>query len=220
MMASWWDLGEGSGYRGDELELYRITCPFCEESGKFSFEFRAKKRKPNSSKRLNFETLKCENCAGYVMVLWSASEYGAMNSLYEYNVLPWPLRLTEHPEHWPADIGRYWLQAHRNLRDENLDAAAVMARSALQLAVRGAGATGSGLKAEIISLVKAGTLPPLIGEWSHEVRELGNESAHPQPGAPATDKVDARDIVHFLDFLLEYLLDLPHQIEEYRKRRT
>jgi hypothetical protein len=220
MAGSWWSLGEGSGYRGEKLEVYRITCPFCEEKGNFSVSFTAQKRKPNSKKQLNFDTLKCENCAGYVMVLWSAREYDAMNPMHDYRVLPWPRKLTEHPKHWPEDIGRHWLQAHRSLNEDNFDAAAVMARSALQLAVRGAGATGGSLKSEIENLVKTGTLPPLIGDWSHEVRELGNESAHPKPGDPPTDKEDAGDIVNFLDFLLEYLLDLPHRIEQYRKRRS
>jgi len=57
-------------------------------------------------------------------------------------------------------------------------------------------------------------------EWSHEVRELANDSAHPEPNAPPTDPQDAEDIVQFLDFLLMYLYDLPKHISDYRKRRT
>jgi hypothetical protein len=165
-MDSWWQLGEGGGFEGSQLSLYRITCPFCLERGNFELQHRATKHKSNSRKTLNGDTYKCGNCAGFVMVLWSGSERIGRD-FHSYRVLPWPLKFTEHPEHWPVDIGRYWLQAHRNLRDENFDAAAVMARSALQLAVRGAGATGNTLKGEIESLVKVGTLPSLVGEWSH-----------------------------------------------------
>ncbi|MBU0699654.1 MAG: hypothetical protein ABIK98_06590 [Pseudomonadota bacterium] len=75
-MSSWWELGEWSGYRGGELATYQIQCPFCFEKGNFSTAFHATKKKPNSSKKLNFDTLKCENCAGYVMVLWSSNEHG------------------------------------------------------------------------------------------------------------------------------------------------
>ena len=70
------------------------------------------------------------------MVLWSASEYGHVHGLHDYRVLPWPLKLEKYPEHWPEQVGRYWLQAKRNIRDENWDAAAVMARSALQITLR------------------------------------------------------------------------------------
>ncbi|WP_143156573.1 DUF4145 domain-containing protein [Desulfacinum infernum] len=148
-MDSWWQLGEWYGQRGEELAVYQITCPFCMERGNFKTVFHAEKKKPSSGKKLNFDTLECGNCKGYVMVLWSASEHGHGHGLHDYRVLPWPLRYEKYPEHWPEAIGRYWLQAKRNIRDENWDAAAVMARSALQIALRDHGAKGKNLKQEI-----------------------------------------------------------------------
>lgn len=218
-MDSWWDLGEWSGYHGEELAVYQISCPFCLEKGNFSRSFHAEKKKPNSSKVLNFDTLQCGNCAGYVMVLWSATEgYGSRR--HDYRVLPWPLRFERFPEHWPEPVGRYWLQAKRNLGDENWDAAALMARSALQVALRDNDAKGKTLKQEIDDLAERGILPPIMKEWSDHVRELGNISAHPQPGQAATPLEDAKDIVRFLDFLLEYLYSLPHRINQYRARKN
>ncbi len=155
-MDSWWQLGEHSGYSGEELELGRITCPFCEERGNFDTARHAEKKKPNGAKTLNFDTLACGSCKGYVMCLWSAGSSG----LHDYRVLPWPMRVEKHPEHWPADVGRFWLQAHRSLADENWGAAAVMARSALQAALRGQGAAGVNLKQEIADLASRGLLRP------------------------------------------------------------
>jgi len=217
-MDSWWQLGEGSGYRGEELALYQITCPFCMERGNFKTVFHVEKKKPNSEKKLNFDTLECGNCKGYVMVLWSASEHGYGRGVHDYDVLPWPLKIEKYPEHWPEAIGRYWLQAKRNIRDENWDAAAVMARSALQIALRDYDAKGKNLKQEIDDLASKGVLPPIMKEWSDQVRDLGNDSAHPDPGQGPTNPQDARNIVQFLDFLLEYLYTLPHRIKKYRKR--
>lgn len=216
-MHSWWSLGEGSGYSGDKLQMYQITCPFCLEKGNFKTVFHAEKKKANSSKQLNFDTLECGNCKGYVMALWSAGEYSG--GLYNYKVLPWPLHIDSFPQHWPDDVGRYWLQAKRSLKDENWDAAALMARSALQVALRDQKAKGKSLKDEIIDLASKGILPPIIKDWSDEVRELGNDSAHPKPNQPPTNPNDANDIVEFLDYLLEYLYTLPHQIDQYRERR-
>lgn len=147
------------------------------------------------------------------MCLWSAGR-----GLHAYHVLPWPLRIEKHPEHWPANVGRFWLQAKRSLTDENWDATAVMARSAMQAALRDHQAKGSNLKQEIEDLALKGLLPPIMKEWSDTLRDLGNDSAHPMPGQAPTSHRDARDIVRFLDFLLEYLYDLPHQIAEYRER--
>src|ERR1051326_233322 len=219
-MNSWWDLGEGSGHLGSELDVYRITCPFCFERGKFALEHRATKKKPNSSKSLNFDTLKCASCAGYVMVLWSASEYGSgVHGLYDYRVLPWPMRIDKSPEHWPEDVGRFWLQAHRSATEENWDAAAIMTRSSLQAALRRHQAEGKSLKHEIDDLASKGVLPPHMKAWAHELRELGNDAAHPEGQSEKPSPQDVRDALRFLDFLLEYLFSLPHEIERYRGRK-
>jgi hypothetical protein len=233
-MDSWWELGEGMGSRGDKMEVWRLTCAFCGESGNFTLAFHGEKKKPNAEKRLNFDVYKCGNCAGFVHVLWSASRmaYG-MHGIYSYKVLPWPLAGKPEPsENWPKGMHRFWVQAHDSLANENWDAAVLMARSALQFIARHKGAKKGKLKQEIQELAAKGVLHPLMEEWSHEVRELGNESAHPdvatldpnavqivneEPNPP--DQQDAKDIVNFLDFLLFYFYDLPKQIEAYRKRR-
>lgn len=212
-MESWWELGEWSGQRGTDLALYQITCPFCMERGNFKIAFHAEKKKPNTHKALNFDTLECGNCKGYVMCLWSAS-----HDLHSFRVLPWPLKYEKHPEHWPANVGRFWLQAKRSLASENWDATAVMARSAMQVALREHHAKGANLKQEIEDLAGKGLLPPVMREWADTLRDLGNDSAHPKPDQQPTNSRDARDIVQYLDFLLEYLYDLPKQITEYRDR--
>lgn len=217
-MNSWWDLGEGIGFGGSELAIYRIECPFCGEKGNFSTDHHVEKRNPNSSKVLNFDTLKCENCAGYVMVLWSATTTGG-GGLHDYRPLPFPLKTVGAPEHWPQAVQRGWFQAHRSLEEELWDSAAERARSALQAALRDQNARGRGLIQEIDGLANQGILPPLMREWSHEVRLLGNISTHPEPQDEGVSPEDAKDIVEFLDYILEYLYDLPKRIEDYRNRR-
>jgi hypothetical protein len=68
------------------------------------------------------------------------------------------------------------------------------------LALRYSGAEGHTLAAQIDDLASKGILPPVMKEWSHEVRLLGNDSAHPQPGGSGTEPKDARDVVEFLGF--------------------
>ena len=55
-------------------------------------------------------------------------------------------------------------------------------------------------------------------DWSNEVRELGNKSAHPNPGETPSSAQDAGALVRFLDFFLECIYSLPHRIEEFRQR--
>jgi hypothetical protein len=212
-MNTWWDLGEWTGFDGNDLALFRITCPFCMEQGNFEIAFHAEKKQPNGNKVLNFDTLKCGSCAAYVQVFWSGG-----SGAHDFRVVPWPLKIDKSPDYLPEAIGRYWLQAHRSLLDKNWDAAAVMARSALQLALRENKAQGHNLKQEIDDLSSKGILPLIMKEWAHHVRELGNDSAHPKPKQPPTNPKDAKDIVQFLDYFLEYIYSLPKRIKEYRKR--
>ena len=219
-MDSWWQLGEWSGHHGESLAVSQITCPFCMEQGNFETEHHAEKNKANSRKKLNFDTLKCGNCSGYVMVLWSASEFGYGNGLHQFRVLPWPLKIERHPQDWPEAVGRYWLQAKRSLNGENWDAAVLTARSSLQAALRDQGAKGRSLKEEIEDLAAKAVLPPVMKDWSHEIRQLGNKSAHPGQADDPPNAQQARDLVNFLDLFLELTYSLPHRIAQFRQRHN
>ena len=193
-MDSWWELGEGMGQRGNELEVWRLTCPFCYEKGNFSLAFHEVKKKPNSSKRLNFDVYQCRNCMGFLHVFWSAGEFSfSGHGLYNFHVLPWPLKAKPEPsENWPEGMKRFWIQAHDSLTNENWDAANLMARSALQFVVREKEAIDGKLFAQINDLATKGVLHPLMKDWAHEVRLLANESAHPE--APVPTDVDPQDV--------------------------
>lgn len=87
------------------------------------------------------------------------------------------------------------------------------------MALRQQGAKGKTLKQEIDDVAGQGKLPPVMKEWSDELRELGNDSAHPRPGQAATSSENATGVVNFLDFLLRYLYTLPHKIAQHRQRK-
>ena len=218
-MRNWWEFGEWTGYEGHTLGTWRIRCAFCGQEGNFGTEHHVDKR-GQGGKVLNYDILACGNCGNYTMVFWSAARGGGRMGVHDYKVLPWPLETTDHPEHWPKDVGRNWVQARRSLEGKNWDAAAVMARSGVQLLMRYLKAEGRDLYAQIEDLGDKGLLPPVMREWSHEVRALGNESAHPRPGDEGADQRDANDVVEFLTMLLNMTYDLPHEIEQYRKRRA
>jgi hypothetical protein len=214
---NWWQLGEGSGYRSydDDLPLQEITCGFCGESGHFSVVSRVKKQHGGQNKELHYDVFSCQQCGNYTAVFWGMGNSG----LVGFHQVPWLRNTTKHPKHWPDDVGRYWLQAKRSIEASNYDAAALMARSAVQLTLRYQNATGSNLYKEIEDLGAKGILPPIMVEWAHEVRELGNSNAHPSPGADGTSAADAHAVVEYLTMLLKMVYDLPHQIAEHRVRK-
>jgi hypothetical protein len=116
--------------------------------------------------------------------------------------------MTGHPEHWPDDVGHYWVEARRSIEGKNWTAAALMARSAIQLAARAHGATGKNLKEEIDDLAAKGKILPVMQEWAHEV------------GTTGTGEKDAKDTVEYLGFLMRVMYDVPDQIKRYRTRKS
>lgn len=212
-MNSWWELGEHKGYVGTTLATYNIACGYCGEKGNFAQQSHLEK-KASKGKVLNYDILRCENCGNFTMAFWSAGY-----RLHDRLVVPPPLNYNTYPDSWPEDVGRYWLQAKRSQVSRNWDAAAVMARSTLQIALRKKGATGKNLFEEINHLFGTGDLPPLMKDWAHEIRLLGAESAHPASDSSLASQKDVADLISFLDFLLEYLFTLPAKIEHYRQRK-
>lgn len=216
MINSWWDFGEWSGGRGSELAIHLIDCPYCSEMGQLVFENKVEKKKPNDTKTLHFDTLKCGHCGNFVLIFWSAARNQA---IHDYLTIPYSLDARA-PGEWPKDISSRWVQAHRSLKANCWDAAVQMACTAMQMAIRTAGANGQNLKEEIEDLSTKGLLPSVMREWSHEIRVLRNDVTHPQPGQETISQRDAHDVVEFLDYMMQYLFTLPNKISEYRARRA
>lgn len=217
---NWWDLGEWSGTAGVDLAIYQIECAFCGENGSFETVQHLERKKPgNARKKLNYDTLQCGHCGNYMFAFWSAAEHGGGRGIHGCHLLPSYRQTTTYPDHWPAEVGNYWLEARRSIEGRSWTAAALMARSAVQIVARHNGAKGKHLKEEIDDLAAKSMILPVMREWAHEVRELGNESTHPKPGAAGTNEKDAKDVVEFLTFLMTVAYTVPKQIDDYRKRK-
>jgi len=220
MIDNWWQFGEGIGFLGSELALFRIECAFCGSKGNFSLSHREEMKKPNGDKILYFDTYKCANCAGYIMVFWTNNGEDH-HGLHAYRTVPIALHgIDDPPEYWPDKVKKHWTQAHKSMTTESWDAAVVMARSTLHAAVQNKGGVGRDLFTQVEDLANKGLLPPLMKEWATEIRLLGKVSAHPEEEEKEVVDIDARDIIQFMDYFLEYVYDFPKQIHEYRERRS
>jgi hypothetical protein len=122
------------------------------------------------------------------------------------------------PEHLPAAVERPFMQGEKNYVMEGCeDASALMYRSALEQAMKHLQPDAKGPLAKRIDLaVEGGLLPKSIGEWAHEVRIVGNESAHDLEGVSRDDLKAARG---FVDATLRYLFSLPKMVADRREKR-
>lgn len=220
MIDTWWDFADSSGQWGSDLALYQIACGFCKSKGNFALAHQEKMLRANGDKTLYFETYKCGNCGGYKLVFWTNNGEGGRGGIHDYIEIPRALQGSRQPpEYWPANVKRFWVQAHTSMTTETWDAAVAMARSTLHAAIFDKGGEGKTLYDKINDLVKKDLLPPLMATWATEIRLLGKVAAHPEEEEKEITNLDAKDIVKFMDSLLEYVYDFPREIEAYRQRR-
>jgi glutamate-1-semialdehyde aminotransferase len=98
-------------------------------------------------------------------------------------------------------------------------AAAIMARAALQRAVRALGGTGQNLAAELDALHQDHKITQDLATLGHEIRIAGNDAAHPDTlGEVAASEV--RESLEFVDEFLTYTLAVPARVKRRIERRS
>lgn len=123
------------------------------------------------------------------------------------------------PEHLPEPVTKSFKQAESNYAIAgNEEASAMMYRRAMEGALKSRFPDVTGmLDKRIKALVREHHLPPAMGDWANEIRQIGNDAAHEEDGV-SRDELDA--IRNFSDTLLRYVFTLPREIELRRAART
>lgn len=119
------------------------------------------------------------------------------------------------PDGLPPAVDRAFLSAEKNFGIEKMEeAAGMMYRRALDVGLKVIAPDVDGsLYQRIEKLVANHTLTKALGEWAHEIRLLGNESAHDED-APSREDLTA--LRNFSDLVLRYLFTLPAMLEARR----
>lgn len=114
------------------------------------------------------------------------------------------------PEAVPSAVGRSFAQAEEARVRGHLEAAGMSYRRALELALKEIGPELKGtLEKRIDKLAEDHRLTPALAEWSHSVRQLGNEAAHDEPEPTVGD---TKDLADFSRVVLEYLFTMPAKV--------
>ena len=107
----------------------------------------------------------------------------------------------------PSGVKSFYQQAFDSLQRGNFDAAGMMFRKALESALKDIHPEGKGRLIDRID-----KLPDNIGvtetmkNWAHEVRSIGNESAHDDEPEIETD---VRATYNFTNMFLKYAYEMP-----------
>jgi hypothetical protein len=214
---TWWrELGKYSGHYGSGFSPSSMTCAYCDARGAFTRLFEAPPRQVEADHTLHYEVYKCNQCANTTFIMWG---HGASREIHAYRQLPAPSKW-EPPQHWETQLASAYEQAVKAVDCKSWDAAATMARRAVQVITRSfLPKSTADLRAEIDELVKRQELPKSMGEWAHEVRLLGNVGAHPDAVVTGASEADARQVLTYVGYLILYLIDIPQEIAEHKKRQ-
>ena len=110
----------------------------------------------------------------------------------------------------PEDIQQDWLEAVTCVLDGQFRASVLMARSALQRAVRSLHAFRGSLNSELDNLVTAGLITTQLRANADELRITGNDVAHPEEMGSITE-ADAQDSIVFLSDFLDATIIVPER---------
>ncbi len=72
------------------------------------------------------------------------------------------------------------------------------------------------LKKRIDKAVEGGLLPPIMGEWAHEVREFGRDGHTDEDPSDLPDKEEVAHVLQYANMLAQYLFVLPLRIRKAR----
>ena len=186
-------------------------CPHC-GTKKVAFYYQSSFNNQNPMYITSF--WRCGNCGRGVCIESLGINFHSQNPIVNLmNMYPNSATF-DAPEHTPENIAGDYKTAKKNLLGNEYKAASIMARTALEAAVKEFDARGVNLKQKIDNLAEQHVITQSLAEWAHEIRDIGNDAAH--ESSPIS-QADAEQAVYFAEMLFTYLFTLPGMIEERRK---
>ena len=183
-----------------------ILCPNCHE--RTSISSRARYDSPHTDTL--YEIAECNGCDFFVLVVRNRTG-GSIRTIYPHT-LP---KATD--ERIPEAVKKDFDEALMCLSVGAARGAAVLARRALQTMCKEKGATKKELKDQIDELFTKSVITKDLQGWSHEVRYVGNDAAHPND--VEVQKEDAEEIIDLLESLCEVLYVAPAKAANRKKIR-
>lgn len=87
-------------------------------------------------------------------------------------------------------------------------------RTVLEAAVKELGGEGNSLKQRIANLFEKGIITKILADWADHIRLSGNGAVHEMEGTPE----EARELVEFSKFFLQFTFELPATIQVARNK--
>ncbi len=168
-------------------------------------------------------SLNCRNCNQPVIVIEEkfvgdkpGKENKTSGTVSWHGFFWWPFPSTHFSEEVPVSIQKIIQEVKVTFAAQCYRSSAVMARRALEAITVDKGESEGILVQRIKNLVSSSKIDRNIGDWSTEIRLIGNVAAHFDL-ADDVEKEDANQILLFIDQLINYIYIIPAVVNKRRK---
>ncbi|HYE11960.1 MAG TPA: DUF4145 domain-containing protein, partial [Patescibacteria group bacterium] len=200
---------------------YNQSCGFCNKPVNFKKLTDAYRSGDNGSPYTDKESYYsvmygCPNCEKQSLIVFGSIAVSGGRTFFYKTQFPKysPIRMADVPEEIEKDRFEAWNCYFNGC----FKSSAIMARAALQRAVRKLEAEGKGLYNEIENLKDKSVITKQLADFAHEVRITGNDFAHPDEISEVNQK-EVEESLDFLDGFLEMVFVLPLVAERRKKAR-
>lgn len=159
----------------------------------------------------------CPRCESVFLVESRWTDYGGEFATDPVNAVLYPRDRDPLSDDVPESIRRTFGEAVRCYRVHAYDASTLLCRKSLEVLSSELGAEGKTLKAKIASLSGAKRIDPRLVTWAESLRVIGNEAAHRT--AEGVSAEDARDVLDFVEAILENVFVLDKKYQAFSERR-
>lgn len=169
-------------------------------------------------------SMECRNCHQPIVVIEQeyvgnipSNEKNAGGYINYRGLFWWPFQGIILTPEVPETIQKILKEAKISFSAQCYRASAVMSRRTLEAITVAKGENNGILANRIKSLITKGVLDKNLGEWATEIRLIGNSGTHFDP-IKDVDKVDAEQIILFIEELIKYLYVMSSEIAKRRKK--
>ena len=195
-----------------------LTCPHCGNRTPMGLLNRYDKvtidERYNAHYSDVFELFECPVCTGFHLfhTHWNTEEsYPRDYDIYEDGKLLYPYTERLNLFALPKTVRGAYESASRV---QNIDEAScvITLRRTLEMVCKDKGATNGQLHQKLNQLQQNGILPPLMGDISKVIKDIGNMAAHGDE--VAFDKYMVESLFRFTNKILEYVYILPKEMKK------
>jgi len=132
-------------------------------------------------------------------------------------VILYPNQLKFPVENLPPTVQTAYEQAKKAFNAGLYEACVLMCRKTIEATCKSLNASGKNLYHRLEKLKNLGYLDQRLLNWSHEIRDIGNDAAHDVNTEITID--DAKDILDLTEAILLYIFSLNNRFIEYKRRK-